>query len=222
MMKDGKKSDIQTCEHETDLGVTFDTHLNFNKHIELAIGKANRMLGLIRRTFNYLNKDVFIKLYKSLVRPHLEYGNIIWNPVLKRQSISIEKVQRRATKLLKPCRDLPYTERLKYLGLYSLKGRRSRGDLIETYKMFNGFTDADPFRFFDPAPTNITRNSDKKIFINHHRNRMHKNVFSHRVAPHWNSLPAHYKNAQNTNKFKNLLDGDPTLISKFREFDGYQ
>ena len=40
MMKEGKESDIQTCEHETDLGVTFDTHLNFNKHIELAIGKA--------------------------------------------------------------------------------------------------------------------------------------------------------------------------------------
>ena len=67
MTKDGKESDIQTCEHETDLGVTFDTNLNFNKHIELAFGRANRMLGLIRRTFSYLDKDVFIKLYKSLV-----------------------------------------------------------------------------------------------------------------------------------------------------------
>ena len=222
MMKDGKESSIQTCEHETDLGVTFDTQLNFNKHIELAIGKANKMLGLIRRTFSYMNKEVFTMLYKSLVRPHLEYGNVIWNPVLKRQSISIEKVQRRATKLLKQCKHLPYAERLKYLGLYSLKGRRRRGDLIETYKMFNGFTDTDPYRFFDPATTNVTRNSDKKIFINHYHNKMHKNVFSQRVAPHWNALPAHYKNAQTTNHFKNLLDGDKVLIEHFRQFDGYQ
>ena len=219
MTKDGKTTKIETCEQETDLGVTFDDKLNFNKHIETAIGKANKMLGLIKRTFSYLNKDTFIKLYKSLVRPHLEYGNIIWNPLLKKQSVSIEKVQRRATKLLRQCRQMTYQERLNYLNLYSLKGRRMRGDLIETYKMFNGFTDIDPYTFFEPANTDRTRNSENKVLIKHHRTNRMKNVFSHRVAPHWNSLPPNYKTATNTNTFKNLLDGDKHFICKFVEFD---
>ena len=92
------------------------------------------MLGLIKRTFSYLNKHILLKLYKSLVRPHLEYGNIIWHPLFKKQSIAIERVQRRATSLLKECKNMSYMERLKYLDLYSLKGRtrRMRGALIET------------------------------------------------------------------------------------------
>ena len=123
-------------QEEKDLGVTFDEKLEFNKHIVSAIGKANQMLGLIKRTFTYLNKYTFLKLYKSLVRPHLEYGNIIWHPLYKKQSASIEKVQRRATKLLKECKEMSYSQRLKYLNLYSMKGCRLRGDLIETYKIF--------------------------------------------------------------------------------------
>jgi hypothetical protein len=72
------------------------------------------------------------------VRPHLEYANCVWYPQLKRQSVSIEQIQRRATKLTKECTDMNYSTRLKYLGLHSLKGRRLRGDLIETYKIFHG------------------------------------------------------------------------------------
>ena len=68
------------------------------------------MIGLIKRTFTYLNKDILLKLYKSLVRPHLEYGNIIWYPLLKRQSKAVEKVQRRATKLLKECKNMTYDQ----------------------------------------------------------------------------------------------------------------
>ena len=138
------------------------------------------MLGLIKRTFSYLNKEIFIKLYKSLVRPHLEYGNIIWHPIFKKQSISIEKVQRRATKLLKECNNMTYKERLKYLDLYSMKGRRLRGDLIETFKIFNGFTDLDARNFFTPATVEKTRNSDRKIYIQFYKNKLRKNFFSNR------------------------------------------
>ena len=221
MKKGENSSDIATCEEEKDLGVTFDRNLNFNKHIELAIGKANKMLGLIKRTFSYLTKDIFLKLYKSLVRPHLEYGNIIWNRLLKKHSISIEKVQRRATKILKQCKHLTYQERLEYLDLHSLKGRRLRGDLIETYKMFNGFTDTDPFKFFEKSKTDITRNSENKVFIKDWRIKKIKNVYSYRVAPYWNALTSDIKNAQTTNHFKNLLDGNKIWAKKFKEIDVY-
>ena len=71
-----------------------------------------------------------------MVRPVLEYGNVIWFPYLKRQSAAIEKVQRRATRMLPFLSDLCYEERLKILKLPTLKHRRLRGDMIQTYKIF--------------------------------------------------------------------------------------
>ena len=105
---------IMKCDEEKDLGVVFDCVLSFDSHIQTVINKANRNIDIIRRTFSYLTRNGFIKLYKALVRPHLEYGNAIWHPHLKRQSTSVEKVQRRATRLL-------FAERLLFLKLPSLK-----------------------------------------------------------------------------------------------------
>ena len=100
-----------------------------------------------------------------MVRPHLEYGNVIWYPRLKRQSIAIERVQRRATSLLHECTHMSYTDRLNYLHLHSLKGRRMRGDLIEKYKIFHAHIDLQWDHFFEAAKTDKTRNSEGKIFV---------------------------------------------------------
>jgi len=216
---EGDSHPIKDCTEEKDLGVTFDTLLTFDSHIENIISKANQMLGLIKRTFSYLNKDIFTKLYKSLVRPHLEYGNAIWHPFLKRQSIVIEKVQRRATKLLRECHSMSYSQRLTYLELFSLKGRRVRGDLIETYKIFNKLVDVDPGRILALPKLECTRNSQRKIYVNHCNTNKRKNTFSNRVAPFWNPLPDTFKFAPTTNGFKNLLDGYPKLVERFVEFD---
>ena len=148
MKVNDQEIEINVCEEEKDLGIIFDPHLSFDVHINKIINKANQMIGLIKRTFTYLNRDILVKLYKSLVRPHLEYGNIIWYPLLKKHSIAVERVQRRATKLLRECKNLSYMQRLKYLNLHSLKGRRIRGDLIVTYKIFNGIVDVQTEEFF--------------------------------------------------------------------------
>ena len=134
---------IAECTDEKDLGVTFDENLTFDKHINQIVSKANQMTGMIKRTFMEPDKETFITLFKTFVRPHLEYGNTVWCPYLKRQSILIEQVQRRATKLIKGCKDMSYAERLKFLKLHSLKGRRLRGDLIQLYKIFHGLDDID-------------------------------------------------------------------------------
>ena len=124
-------------EEEKDLGVYFSTNLNFDKHINESVRKANMTLGLIKRNFSYIDKDVFNKLYKSLVRPHLEYAQEVWQPYLKRQSKLIEGVQRRATKLIPELKNLNYEERLSHLKLPTLKYRRLRGDMILTFNLFN-------------------------------------------------------------------------------------
>ena len=68
------------------------------------------MTGLIRRSFSYLDKEMFTNLYKSLVRPHLEYANVIWHPMYKKQLKLLEDVQRRATKILPELKEKTYTE----------------------------------------------------------------------------------------------------------------
>ena len=211
--------EISKTKEEKDLGVTFDPQLSFDAHINNKINKANQMIGLIKRTFTYLNKDILLKLYKSLVRPHLEYGNIIWYPLLKRQSIALERVQKRATNLLRECRNLDYEQRLRHLKLHSLKGRRIRGDLIETYKIFNDNVDVKIEDLFRLNTTDITRNPEGKIFIEHHRNNKCKLALGKRIAHLWNALPTNTKYAQSTNQFKNLLDKDPKLDKLLFDFD---
>jgi hypothetical protein len=219
MTLNGDVRQIQTVDEEKDLGVTFDSKLVFDAHIHNSISKANKMIGLIKRTFLYLNKDIFTKLYKALVRPHVEYGNIIWSPYLKRQSVAIERVQRRATKILKECKEMSYAQRLNYFNMHSLKGRRIRGDLIETYKIFNNCNDLS-WDFFFSAPTcNVTRQSDGKIYIKQYRTNLRKFVFSNRVATNWNSLPTNLKHAPTINNFKNHLDKIPKFLNLFRGFD---
>ena len=81
-------------------------------------------------------------LYKALVRPHVEYANSVWSPYKKGDIEAIEKIQKRATKLVISLRKLPYKERLQHLNLYSLKYRRLRGDMIEIFKILHHMYDS--------------------------------------------------------------------------------
>ena len=219
MRQDNTERIIDPCSEEKDLGVTFDSNLTFDIHINKAIGKANQMVGLIRRTFSYLTKDTFLKLYKALIRPHLEYGNNVWHPRFIRQSAAVERVQRRATKLLRECEGLTYPQRLAYLGLHSLKGRRVRGDLIDIYKLFNDGYDLRVDDFFRLSEYDKTRNSDRKIYVERWNLRLRKFTFRYRNINLWNNLPNTAKYATTTNSFKNQLDGLQIFSKILVDFD---
>ena len=118
-----------------DLGVMVDEKLKFHDHIHEKVNKAYSMLGIIKRNFKDMDNLSFLYLYKSLVRSIVEYNSSVWSPSYMGQIEELEKVQRRATKLVRGCRNLPYVERLKYLKLPTLRFRRCRGDMIETYKL---------------------------------------------------------------------------------------
>ena len=220
MDQDSNKVNVQKCETEKDLGVIFDGKLEFNAHIESVINKSNKIVGILRRTFSYLNKDTFLKLYKALVRPHLEYANVIWYPKYKYQSVSIERVQRRATKLLPETQGMTYEQRLRYLQLPSLKYRRLRGDMIQMFKIMNGIDDLDKQHFFESSKYDRTRNSGDKIFIQHSKTNTRKFSFSRRVAPLWNTkLTPKTKLSTNLNTFKTLLDREPFFFQNKYLFD---
>ena len=93
------------------------------------INKANSMMEIIRRTFEYLDDKCFSAVFKSLVRPHIEYANQVWSPYLMKHITALENVQRRATKLIPGYKELDYKERLIRLNLPTLSYRRLRGDM---------------------------------------------------------------------------------------------
>ena len=210
---------ISICEDEKDIGVVFDDTLKFDVHIQKAVNKANQIVGIIKRSFSYLDKEIFLIIYKAMVRPHLEYGNLIWHPYLKRQSVAIEKVQRRSTRILNECKGMSYAERLKYLKLPSLKNRRLRNDLIETFKIYHNYNNVDFNNFFTMNKSAVTRNQKGKLFHTRFNTNIRKNYFSNRVVKHWNNLPRAIKFAPNLNTFKNLLDMHKNFKELFYEYD---
>ena len=115
-------------------------------------------MGLIRRTFTFLDRTIFTRLFKALVRPHLEYANSVWYPSTIKLKNMIENVQRRATKRLACCAGMEYHERLKHLDLPCFAYRKLRGDMIEVYKMFSGKYD----ETISPPITKISNVHDKQ------------------------------------------------------------
>ena len=86
-----------------------------------------------------MNPEMFAQIFKSLVRPHVEYAAPVWNPHKINQIEAIENVQRRATKIIPGLSDLTYPERLRKLNLPTLAYRRERGDMIQTFKLTTDF-----------------------------------------------------------------------------------
>ena len=109
--------------------------LSFDSHMTETVNKANSVLGAIRRSFEYLDKDTFKKLYTALVRPHLEYAHAVWSPHKRQDMATIENVQRRATKVVEGINDKFYQDRLKEPQLPSLSYIRPRGDMTEVFKL---------------------------------------------------------------------------------------
>ena len=100
---------------------------------------------------------MFLSLYKSIVRPHLEYASVIWSPLYKKDKITLENIQRRATRLIPAMKGKTYPERLKRLGLPTLEYRRERADMVEVYKIMNDIDLANKDKLFQMATFQGTR-----------------------------------------------------------------
>ncbi|KAK4830437.1 hypothetical protein QYF61_011145 [Mycteria americana] len=113
--------------------------MNMSQQCAAAATKANRILAASISTCR--DRDMIIPLYSVLVRPHLEYCIQSWSPQFKKDVDRLEKVKRRATKMIKGLENLPYKERLKEIGLFSLEKRGLRGDLITVFQSYTACFD---------------------------------------------------------------------------------
>ena len=195
---------------EKDIGVTIDERLDFEEHISIKVKKANSTFAIIRRSFNFLNEETFLPLYKSLVRTHLEYANTVWAPYKLKDIEKLENVQRRATKQIPGFNNLTYPERLKRLKLPTLAFRRIRGDMIEAYKFIHGIYDKNTkniIKMWDSCTDRHSKRKNRlKIYPQQCTTNQRKHSFAVRVAKIWNNLPHEVVNAKSVNAFKNKLD----------------
>ena len=163
-------------------------------------------MGIIRRTFNYMNNSSFMLLYKSLVRPILEYANQVWSPQLRKHINAIENVQRCATKTVPGLSEKTYEQRLRDLDLPTLAFRRLRGDMIEIYKIMAEKYDPRLKRFLKNSDNCNIRGHQYKLAKEHSRLLVRKNSFANRNVNVWNNLPKQVVSAPSINSFKGRLD----------------
>ena len=161
---------------------------------------------MISRFIEYKDSQIMVPLFKSMVRPILEYGNVIWFPVLKKHTQLIENVQRRFTKRVNGMSNVEYKDRLRVLKLPSLEFRRYRGDMIETYKVLHGLYDSNTTNNFFTLNQSATRGHPLKLIKNPVHTNLFGTFFCNRVVNLWNSLPKDVVLSGTTNSFKNSLD----------------
>ena len=196
---------ISTTECERDLGVLLSSDLKPSAQCNKVASKANSLLGLFKNSFVTRDAKTWSMIYKTYIRPQIEFANSAWFPYRSKDIEILEKVQRRATRIVQNLKGRPYLERYKCLGLTSLVERRARGDMIQRFKITKELDEIS--WYVTPAVSNprgghrghmrreIVRACDQRHYF-----------FNNRIANLWNSLPDEVVNSTSVNSFKKKLD----------------
>ena len=205
---DGQK--IRSEEVARDLGVHVSVTGDSTAHVEKIAKKAHGVLSQVRRATIVRDRSTVMAMYRSFVRPLLEFAAPAWSPHKRGDVEALEKVQKRCLRMISNLGGMTYEQKLTELNLQTLEDRRLRGDAIEAFKYINGFNDVDPNRIFSFVRDRHDRDTrsfeDNNLVPEKTRLDIRKFFFANRVTWTWNDLPNLTKEAASVNSFKNMYD----------------
>ena len=204
---------------ERDLGIQVVDTLKPARQCAIAAKAAHFALSQIQRSFHFRRTKDLVPLYKTFVRPRLEFGVAAWNPWTEADIQCLEAVQKRLIRLLSDVAGENYEEKLQMAGLTTLKDRRERGDAIEVFKTLKRMNNINAERWFkvvgeDARPlrsnTLVDEGAEVRkenvLEIERCSLEIGKNFFVVRAAKVWNEVPEEVKKATSLNGFKNAYD----------------
>ncbi len=202
-------ADLSVTECIKDLGVIFTKDLKFASHVNLICKKAFSRVNLIYLAFYSKNSKFLVQMFKTFVRPLLDYASPVWSPYLRKDIDLLERVQKYFTRRL-PGITGDYLQRLsvlkrKQIDLEILELRRLQTDLILLYKIINGLCDLDFDILFEWSSVTRTRGHSLKLKAPRSRLDCRRNFYASRVVNPWNSLSSETVNAKSLSVFVKRL-----------------
>ena len=198
---------LEVTEEERDLGVITSSKLKPGAQCTKAAKTAQAVLGQIPRAFHFRNRHVFLQLYITYVRPHLEFAGQAWSPWTAADKAVLEQVQIKAIRMVSGLRGHKCEDRLKELGLTTLEERRHQADMAMAYKILTKKEDVDPADWFVMAAqaARVTRTAADplNVTVKHGRLDIRRHFFSVRVTEDWNKVPGDIKKLRTLEGFKN-------------------
>ena len=195
---------LPSTTEEKDLGIWTTKNYSWQLNIDKCVNKARSTMAWIMRVIINKEKGVMLQLYKSLVRPLLEYCVQLWSPTPRHgnwgQIFQLEDVQRDFTRQITGLGQLSYKDRLETLQLTTLLERRARGDLIETYKILSGIANYGQELF------RVSRNGYNILYPVGKRSTQQADFINTRVIEYWNKLPHDVKDSSSVVEFKSRLE----------------
>ena len=198
-------SQLQQVSSVKYLGLLLTSDLTWSQHIDNICSKTRKLTGLFYRRFHHCHPQLMIRLYKSLVRPHLEYASQVWDPHLAKDTNSLENTQKFALKVCQKSWSASYNELLEATNVQRLSTRRKRAKLCQLYKIIYGLTDCEP----SPAvvkPTTLTRHRNP---VQLQQLRFHSSHFQFSFYPHsismWNKLTLTNESLSSLSLFKHSV-----------------
>ena len=201
-------SPIAIVDSHKHLGLILDSKLSFDQHLTEKIAKANKIIVLISRLRKFLPRHSLLTIYKTFVRPHLDYGDIIYDyPNNATFTQNLESIQYRACLAITGCfqgtsREKLYSE----LGLESLVDRRFYRRLVFFYKIFHRYATKYLFDFIPARNTNLPNlRARANIYPFYTRTERFRNTFFPHSISEWNNLDSRIRNSPTISSFKNSI-----------------